>query len=307
MATMAVNHEAVIKELSTIRDWIRYAVTQFESSDIFFGHGTDNAYDEAVWLIMRALKLPLDTLEHFSDASLIRTERKKLMQLIDKRVTQNTPTAYLLNEAWLYDFEFYVDERVIIPRSFIAELLMRDLSPWIEYPELIHTAADICTGSGCLGVLLANSFPEAQIDVVDISPDAIDVCNINIAKHDLKDQVHAIKSDMFTQLQGKQYDLIISNPPYVDAQAMAALPKEYQLEPQLALGSGQDGLNHTHTLLKQAADHLTDSGVLIVEIGHNRQALEAAYPRVVFNWLEVEAGNAFVFLLTKSQLQAIDQ
>ncbi len=307
MATMAVNQEAVIKELSTIRDWIRYAVSQFETSEIFFGHGTDNAYDEAVWLIMRAMHLPMETLENFLDATLVRTERKKLMQLIDKRINENIPTAYLLKEAWLYDYQFYVDERVLIPRSFIAELLIRDLAPWIEYPELIQSAADLCTGSGCLGVLLAHSFPNAQIDVVDISADAIDVCNINIEKHGVQEQVTAIQSDMFSNLQGKEYNLIISNPPYVDADAMAALPKEYRQEPQLALGSGEAGLDHTHTLLQQAADYLSEEGLLIVEIGHNREALEAAYPNVVFNWLEVSAGNAFVFMLTKAQLEAIQQ
>lgn len=306
MATMAFNQEAVIKELSTIRDWIRYAVSRFEESDIFYGHGTDNAYDEAVWLIMRGMSLPLDTVENFLDATLVRTERKKLMQLLDKRINENVPTAYLLNEAWLYDYQFYVDERVLIPRSFIAELLISDLAPWIEYPELsIQSAADLCTGSGCLGVLLANSFPNALVDVVDISEDAIDVCNINIEKHGLQDQITAIQSDMFSNLQGKTYDLIISNPPYVDADAMAALPKEYRQEPQLALGSGEAGLDHTHTLLKEAGQHLTENGLLIVEIGHNREALEDAYPNVVFNWLEVSSGNAFVFMLTKAQLDAI--
>ncbi len=305
MATMAVNHEAVIKELSTVRDWVRYAVSQFESADIFFGHGTDNSYDEAVWLIMRALNLPLDTLDNFLEASLIRTERKKLMQLIDKRVSDNTPTAYLLNEAWLFDYQFYVDERVIIPRSFIAELLADDLHPWVDHPELIESAADICTGSGCLGVLLADSFPAAQVDVVDISQDAIDVCNINIEKYDLQDRINAVKSDMFSALAGKQYDLIISNPPYVDAPSMATLPTEYQREPQLALGSGDAGLDHTHTLLKEAGNYLNEHGILIVEIGHNRDVLEAAYPQIAFEWLAVAAGNSYVFLLTKAQLDAL--
>lgn len=305
MATLATNNEAVIKELSTIRDWIRYAVSQFESADIFYGHGTDNAYDEAVWLVMRALDLPLDTLDNFLEAKLVRAERKKLMGLLDQRINQQIPTAYLLKEAWLFDYQFYVDERVLIPRSFIAELLIEDLQPWVEYPDAIESAADICTGSGCLGVLLAHSFTNAQVDVIDISQDAIDVCNINIEKYDLQDQVHAVKSDMFSALAGKQYDLIISNPPYVDAPSMATLPKEYQAEPQLALGSGEAGLDHTHTLLKEAAEHLTDDGILIVEIGHNREALETAYPSVAFNWLEVASGNAFVFMLNKTQLRAI--
>lgn len=303
MATQnIVNHEALIKELATIRDWIRFAVSTFEASDIFYGHGTDNSYDEAVWLIMSALNLPLDSLENFLDARLIRIERKKLVSFIEARVSTHTPTAYLLKEAWLHDFKFYVDERVLIPRSFIAELLIDDLYPLIEYPEMVESAADICTGSGCLGILLANSFPNATIDVIDISPDAIDVCNINIDQYGLQHQVTAIQSDMFSALAGKTYDLIISNPPYVDAPSMASLPKEYQVEPQLALGSGDAGLDHTHTILKEAANYLNDGGLLVVEIGHNRDALEAAYPDITFNWLDVFSGNQFVFSLTKAQL-----
>lgn len=290
------------QELHTIRDWLRFAVSQFENSDIFYGHGTDNSYDEAVWLIMSALHLPMETLNNFLDARLTQSERDKLAQFIEQRITKHTPTAYLLKEAWLQGFKFYVDERVLIPRSFIAELLVNDLSPWIEFPEMIESAADICTGSGCLGVLLANSFPNAAIDVVDISQDAIDVCNINIANYGLENQITAIKSDMFSALAGKKYDIIISNPPYVDAPSMAALPAEYQNEPQLALGSGTAGLDHTHTLLREAASYLNDDGLLIVEIGHNREALEAAYPNTIFNWLETSSGNEFVFLLTKEQL-----
>ena len=289
-------------ELFTIRDWIRYAVSQFEASDVFYGHGTDNAYDEAVWLIMSGLHLPMDTLNNFLDARITADERVKLANFIEQRITKHTPTAYLLKEAWLQGLKFYVDERVLIPRSFIAELLADGLSTWIEFPEMVESAADICTGSGCLGILLASVFPNAEIDVIDISQDAIDVANINIANYSLQEQVTAIKSDMFTALKGKKYDLIISNPPYVDAPSMAALPQEYQNEPQLALGSGVAGLDHTHTILREAANYLNDDGILIVEIGHNREALEAAYPNIIFNWLEVSSGNEFVFLLTKSQL-----
>lgn len=294
--------QTLTQELHTIRDWLRYSVSQFESSDIFYGHGTDNSYDEAVWLILSALHLPMDTLDNFLDARLTQTEREHLADLIEQRITKHTPTAYLVKEAYLQGLKFYVDERVIVPRSFIAELLNDGLQPWIEYPELIQSAADICTGSGCLGVLLADAFPDAQIDVIDISKDAIDVANINIAKYGLQDQVHAIQSDMFTALAGKTYDLIISNPPYVDAPSMANLPLEYQNEPQLALGSGADGLDHTHTILREAAKHLNDEGILVVEIGHNRDALIAAYPDLPFTWLDTSSGNAFVFLLTKADL-----
>jgi ribosomal protein L3 glutamine methyltransferase len=296
------------EELFTIRDWLRFTVSQFEANNIFFGHGTDNSYDEAVWLVMSALHLPHDTLHNFLDAVITEPERKHLAHLIEQRVTKRVPTAYLVREAWLRGFKFYVDERVIVPRSFIAELLdfnddgEHGLQPWIEHPELINSAADICTGSGCLGILLANAFPDAQIDVVDISSDAIAVCNININNYELQDQITAIQSDMFAALKGKTYDLIISNPPYVDAPSMATLPTEYRNEPQIALGSGAAGLDHTNTILREAAKHLNDEGILVVEIGHNRDALEAAYPEMEFTWLQVESGDQFVFLLTKEQL-----
>ena len=297
-----IHYPRLTEELFTIRDWLRFTVSRFEEAGIFFGHGTDNAYDEAVWLIMSTLHLPHDTLNNFLDAVITETERKKLAHLIERRITDRTPTAYLLREAWLKGYKFYVDERVIVPRSFIAELLEDALSPWIEYAEMVESAADICTGSGCLGVLLADAFPNAEIDVVDISPDAIAVSNINIANYGLQDRVHAVQSDMFAALQGKTYDLIISNPPYVDEPSMAQLPQEYRNEPQIALGSGVAGLDHTHTLLREAPKHLNDGGLLVVEIGHNRDALLEAYPDLPFTWLEVESGNEFVFLLTKEQL-----
>jgi ribosomal protein L3 glutamine methyltransferase len=290
------------EELFTIRDWLRFTVSRFEESTIFFGHGTDNAYDEAVWLILSALHLPHDTLHNFLDAVITEPERKHLAHLIERRITERIPTAYLVREAWLRGYKFYVDERVIVPRSHIAELLEEQLTPWIEYPEMIESTADICTGSGCLGILLADAFPNAAVDVVDISPDAIAVCNINIANYGMEEQVTAIQSDMFKALKGKTYDLIISNPPYVDAPSMATLPQEYRNEPQLALGSGVAGLDHTRTLLREAPKHLNKDGILVVEIGHNSEALLEAFPDLPFTWLEVEAGNEFVFLLTKEQL-----
>lgn len=292
----------ITEALFTIRDWLRYSVSRLEQSSVFFGHGTDNAYDESVWLVMSALHLPLDTLDNFLDARITRDEAKHLAHLIERRVTERVPTAYLLREAWLKGFKFYVDERVIVPRSFIAELLEDGLAPWIEYPEMVESAADICTGSGCLGVLLAHAFPNATVDVVDISPDAIAVANINIKNYGLEDQITAVQSDMFSGLKGKKYDLIISNPPYVDAPAMSALPQEYRNEPQIALGSGIAGLDHTHILLNEAKKYLNDDGILVVEIGHNRDALLDAYPDLPFTWLDVESGNEFVFLLTKEQL-----
>lgn len=297
---MTTSH--ITEALLTIRDWLRYSVSRLEESGVFFGHGTDNAYDESVWLVMSALHLPLDTLDNFLDARITQEEAKHLAHLIERRVTERVPTAYLLREAWLKGFKFYVDERVIVPRSFIAELLEDSLAPWIEYPEMVESAADICTGSGCLGVLLAHAFPNATVDVVDISPEAIAVANINIKNYGLEEQITAVQSDMFSGLKGKTYDLIISNPPYVDAPAMSALPQEYRNEPQIALGSGVAGLDHTHILLKEAKKYLNDDGILVVEIGHNRDALLDAYPELPFTWLDVESGNEFVFLLTKEQL-----
>jgi ribosomal protein L3 glutamine methyltransferase len=299
-----IHYPHITEELFTIRDWLRFTVSRFEEAGIFFGHGTDNAYDEAVWLIMSALHLPLDTVDNFLDAVITTSERKHLAHLIERRIVDRTPTAYLLREAWLKGYKFYVDERVIVPRSFIAELLEHSLSPWVEFPEMVESVADICTGSGCLGVLLADAFPNASVDVVDISPDAIAVCNINIGNYHLQDRITAIQSDMFAGLKGKTYDVIISNPPYVDAPSMSALPQEYRNEPQIALGSGEAGLDHTHTLIKEAPKHLNDGGLLVVEIGHNRDALLDSYPDLPFTWLEVESGNEFVFLLTKEQLLA---
>jgi ribosomal protein L3 glutamine methyltransferase len=299
-----IHYPRITEELFTIRDWLRFTVSRFEEAGIFFGHGTDNAYDEAVWLIMSALHLPLDTVDNFLDAVITTSERKHLAHLIERRIVDRTPTAYLLREAWLKGYKFYVDERVIVPRSFIAELLEHSLSPWVEFPEMVESVADICTGSGCLGVLLADAFPNASVDVVDISPDAIAVCNINIGNYHLQDRITAIQSDMFAGLKSKTYDVIISNPPYVDAPSMSALPQEYRNEPQIALGSGEAGLDHTHTLIKEAPKHLNDGGLLVVEIGHNRDALLDSYPDLPFTWLEVESGNEFVFLLTKEQLLA---
>lgn len=297
-----IHYPRLTEELFTIRDWLRFTVSRFEEAGIFFGHGTDNAYDEAVWLIMSALHLPLDTVDNFLDAVITTSERKHLAHLIERRIVDRTPTAYLLREAWLKGYKFYVDERVIVPRSFIAELLEHSLSPWVEFPEMVEDVADICTGSGCLGVLLADAFPAAHVDVVDISPDAIAVCNINIGNYHLQDRITAIQSDMFAALAGKTYDVIISNPPYVDAPSMATLPQEYRNEPQIALGSGDAGLDHTHTLIREAPMYLKDGGLLVVEIGHNRDALLEAYPDLPFTWLEVESGNEFVFLLTREQL-----
>ena len=292
--------QSIANELLTIRDFIRFSVSCFEASEIFCGHGTQNTYDEAVWLILGALQLPHDSLNNFLDARLTLKERHQLVSLIHRRTNDRVPTAYLINEAWLGEYKFYVDERVIVPRSFIAELLREQLYPWVENPEAIEHAADICTGSGCLAILLADAFPNAFIDAVDLSTKALEVATINVNDYELESQIQLIQSDLLVELKDKKYDLIISNPPYVNAPSMQSLPEEYHREPEIALASGSDGLDHVRTLLDQAKHHLTENGLLIVEIGHNREALEIAFPRLPFIWLEVSAGDQFVFLLRKS-------
>ena len=291
-------------ELLTVRDHLRYAVSRFTAAGLFFGHGSDNAWDEAVYLTLHTLSLPLDRLEPFLDARLLPHEKEALLEIFRRRCEERLPAAYLTNEAWLGEHRFYVDDRVIVPRSFIAELLQEQLTPWVEDPWAIESALDLCTGSGCLAILTALAFPEAQVDAVDLSKDAISVAERNIADYHLTERVHPIQSDAFSQLKGKRYDLIISNPPYVDAESVAALPPEYLHEPEMALGSGEDGLDFTHIILREAKKHLTPNGLLVVEIGHNREVLEAAYPTLPFTWLDTTAGDEYVFLLNAADLPA---
>jgi len=297
-----LNQTQILNELFSIRDWLRYAVSRFESSDIFFGHGTSNAYDEAVWLIFGFLHLPHDTIENFLDAHITSKEKKDLLFLIEKRINEKIPTAYLLNEAWLKDYKFYVDERVIVPRSLIAESLSENLHPWIDDPESIYSALDLCTGSGCLGIMMAHSFQNAMIDLVDLSEKALQVAQINVDHYGLHERIELIQSDLFHALEGKKYDLIISNPPYVNQTSVNNFPPEFLKEPSMALGSGDEGLDHTIRIIHEAKHHLNDDGMLIVEIGHNKEALLKKFPEAQFQWLDVYLGNDFVFILQKSQL-----
>jgi ribosomal protein L3 glutamine methyltransferase len=289
-------------DLKTVRDYLRFAVSRFNQAKLFFGHGSSDAYDEAAYLILHTLHLPLDRLEPFLDAHLTDGERNEVLNIIHRRVEHRIPAAYLTHQALLGEFSFYVDERVIVPRSFIAELLLEQLRPWIAEPEAIRSVLDLCTGSGCLAILAAHAFPEASVDAVDLSPAALAVAERNVADYQLQDRISLIESDLFAKLDNKQYDLIISNPPYVDAESVAALPQEYLHEPKLALGSGNDGLDATRVILEHAAQHLTENGILVVEIGHNRDVLEAAYPGLPFTWLDVSAGDQFVFMLHRNDL-----
>ena len=290
------------ESLITVRDWLRFAVSRFNEAKLFFGHGTDNAFDEAAYLILHTLHLPLDRLDPFLDASLTHGESEEVQAVIERRVRERIPAAYLTNEAWLGEHRFYVDERVIVPRSFIAELLPEQLAPWVESPDEVTRALDLCTGSGCLAILAALAFPNAEVDAVDLSKDALDVAAKNVADYSLTDRIELIESDLFAALDGRSYDVILSNPPYVNAESVAALPPEYQAEPALALGSGADGLDATRQILEKAKAHLKPGGLLVVEIGHNRDALEAAYPTLPFTWLDTESGDQFVFMLRREDL-----
>jgi ribosomal protein L3 glutamine methyltransferase len=285
----------------TVRDLLRYGVSRLNAAQAVFGHGSQNIYDEAAYLILHTLSLPLDLLDPFLDARLTDAEVNSVVEIIDRRAKLRVPAAYLTQEAWLGEHRFYVDERVIVPRSFIAELIPQQLSPWVDKPEKVKRILDMCTGSGCLAILLALAFPDAEVDAVDLSKDALEVAKRNVAEYGLEDRVKLIESDTFDKLDGR-YDLIISNPPYVDAPSMAALPKEYRHEPEMALAAGEDGLDVIRKLLRKSRSHLNRGGKLIVEIGHDRPALEAAYPDTPFTWVTVSAGDDFVFLLSQDQL-----
>lgn len=297
-----LHHFSDTSELLSVRDWLRFAVSAFTESKLSFGHGSASAYDEAAYLILHTLHLPLDTLEPFLDSRLTQQEKKALGEMLKLRVEKKIPAAYLTHEAYLGALRFYVDERVIVPRSFIAELLHQNLFPWVESTEGVGSVLDMCTGSGCLAILAAHIFPNAEVDAVDLSTDALAVAKRNVDDYGLQERVHLIESNLFAKLGGKKYDVIISNPPYVNAESVAALPAEYLHEPKLALGSGKDGLDATREILKQAATHLNPGGILVVEIGHNRDVLETAYPDLPFNWLDVAAGDDFVFLLHREDL-----
>ena len=291
-------------ELHTLRDWLRFAVSRFEEAGLHFGHGTHQAYDEAAYLLLHALHLPLDRLEPFLDARITRAEAEKVASLLDRRVIERIPAAYLTKEAWLGDLRFYVDERVIVPRSFIAELLREHLAPWVPDPGTVGSALDLCTGSGCLAIAAALAFPDAAVDGIDISRDALAVAQVNLGAYGLNDRVRLVRSDLFAKVEGRRYDVIVSNPPYVDAPSMRTLPEEYRHEPRLALAGGADGLAIVRQIIAAAPEHLTEEGILVVEIGHNRDALEAAYPRLAFTWLETSAGDEHVFMLRRADLPA---
>ena len=292
----------IIDELITVRDWLRWTVSRFNASELFFGHGTDNAWDEAIWMLLSALELPRDRLEPLLDARVLTSERRRLFELVERRVEQRVPMAYLLHEAWLGPLQFYVDNRTIVPRSYFIELLEDSFSPWVEDADAVGSALDMCTGSGCLAILLAQVFPQAQIDAIDLSAAALEVAQRNVADYGLEDRVSLLQSDLFAAVPDKRYDVIICNPPYVTTQAMAELPEEYRHEPALALAAGDDGLDLVRRILRAAHRHLNPGGVIAVEVGHNRALVEEAFPHLPAIWLDSGRSADKVFLLRDGDL-----
>jgi ribosomal protein L3 glutamine methyltransferase len=294
--------EHITATLATLRDYIRWGASRFNQAGLFFGHGTANAIDEAASLALFALHLPHNLPGGYFNCVLTPAERLEVLGLLERRIAERKPAAYLTHEAWFCGMPFYVDGRVLVPRSPIAELIEKRFSPWVGEPDEVSDILDLCTGSGCIAVACAVAFPDAYVDAADISPEALDVALTNIATHDVGDQVSAVCSDLFDGLAGKRYDLIVSNPPYVASEEWRNLPSEYHAEPRLGLESGETGLDCVRRILNQAEAHLKPEGLLIVEVGSSAEALEDAYPDVPFCWLEFDRGGDGVFLLTAGQL-----
>lgn len=295
-----INNDNVIEALKTIKDFIRWTYSTFNRSDVYYGHGYDNAWDEAQQLILSGLQLPPDIPSELYDTNLTQSEKSDLINLVLSRIEQRIPIAYLTNRAWFCGLEFYVDERVIIPRSPISALIEDRFAGLLKQnPKRIM---DMCTGSGCIAIACATQFPDAEVDAIDLSTDALNVAEINIMHHNLSDRVFPIQSDLFSNLPQDHYDLIVTNPPYVDQEDLNDMPEEYHYEPEMALGSGVDGLDITKRILKSAADYLTDDGILICEVGNSMIHLIEQFPNVPFHWLELKNGGLGVFALTKKEL-----
>lgn len=295
-------YQEAAASLSTLRDVLRFAVSRFNEAELAFGHGFPSALEEARYLLLHSLRLPQANFDWALAARLTPSELRAALDLVRRRVSERVPAAYLTHEAWLGDYRFYVDERVIVPRSFIAELLRDGLTPWVADREAVADVLDLCTGSGCLAIVAAMELVHASVDAVDLSADALSVAERNVRDYELDDRIRLLQSDLFDALKGKKYDLIVSNPPYVTAAAMQRLPQEYRREPQLALAGGADGLDYVRKILTQARRHLKPGGVLVLEVGDNRAALERAFPRLPFTWPQTVGGDECVFLLPREDL-----
>jgi ribosomal protein L3 glutamine methyltransferase len=288
--------------LVTLRDWLRYAVSRFNAAGLVYGQGTASALDEAAFLILHTLALPIDQLEPWLDARLLPSEGAAVGEVIERRVATRKPAAYLTGEAWAGGHAFHVDERVIVPRSYIAELLAGGLAGVVGEPAEIARVLDLCTGSACLAILAALTFETAEIDAAELSPDALEVAERNVARYDLEDRVRLVRSDLFDSLAGRRYDLILANPPYVPDARVVAFPPEYAAEPKIAHAGGADGLDIVRRILAEAPDHLADKGWLVVEVGAGRPTLEAEFPHLPLLWLDTEESQGEVLAIDRAGL-----
>ncbi|GAA0785792.1 50S ribosomal protein L3 N(5)-glutamine methyltransferase [Marinobacterium sediminicola] len=300
---MKSDQAAISEHLFTLRDYIRWTLSEFNRHQVYFGHGHVSAWDEASQLVLNAVDLPWDTDPAVLDARLTPSERLKVLEYVRLRTEERKPLPYITGEAWFMGLPFHVDERVLIPRSPIAELIAQEFQPWLR-PGPVERILDLCTGSGCIGIACAFAFPEAEVDLADISTEALEVARHNIQRHELVDRVRACQGDLFGAVPGERYDLIVSNPPYVDADDLASMPAEYAHEPALALGSGPDGLDITRRILREAADYLSEDGLLVVEVGNSEVHLMSSLPQLPIVWVELEQGGNGVFVVTADELRA---